>query len=113
VRAAHDVSDGGLACAVAEMAIAGEVGIELDLDRLVEERGCAGETALFGEGTGGFVLAGKRDALEALGTAAIIVGSASGERIAISAAEAEVDVALAEAQRAWRSLGERVESVRA
>ena len=58
MRAAHDVSDGGLACALAEMAIAGGVGLEADLDGLVEARGCSGETALFGEGPGGFVLAG-------------------------------------------------------
>src|SRR5215207_9163185 len=32
VSAAHDISDGGLACALAEMAIAGAVGAELDLD---------------------------------------------------------------------------------
>src|SRR5262249_24432786 len=51
-RAAHDVSDGGLACALAEMAIAGGVGIVVDLDPLVEARGCSGETALFGEGPG-------------------------------------------------------------
>ena len=55
MTAAHDISDGGLACALAEMAIAGEVGLEADLDELVEARGCSGESALFGEGPGGFV----------------------------------------------------------
>ena len=114
VRAAHDISDGGLACALAEMAIAGGVGLEVDLDALVEARGCSGETALFGEGPGGFVLAGDRAALERLGTSGLdlfVVGEAGGERITISAAEAEVDVALADAERAWRSLAERVETV--
>ena len=67
VRAAHDLSDGGLACALAEMAIAGGVGLEVDLDPLVEARGCAGETALFGEGPGGFVLAGDRGRARAPG----------------------------------------------
>ena len=55
--AAHDVSDGGLACALAEMAIAGGIGIDVDLDPLVELRGGSGETCLFGEGPGGIVLA--------------------------------------------------------
>ena len=41
-------------------------GSTADLDELVELRGCSGETALFGEGPGGFVLAGRRDALERL-----------------------------------------------
>ncbi|MGH2987107.1 MAG: AIR synthase-related protein, partial [Solirubrobacterales bacterium] len=110
-RAAHDISDGGLGCALAEMAIAGGVGLDADLDALVELRGCSGETALFGEGPGGFVLAGARDALETLarsGVDLLIVGRAGGERLAISAAEAELDVALADAERAWRSLGERL-----
>jgi phosphoribosylformylglycinamidine synthase subunit PurL len=112
--AAHDVSDGGLACALAEMAIAGEIGLEVDLDPLVELRGCSGETCLFGEGAGGFVLAGSRASLEALADAGIdllLVGAAGGDRIVLSAAEAEIAVALADAARAWRSLGERLEAV--
>ena len=116
VIAAHDASDGGLACALAECAIAGGVGLEADLDPLVELRGCSGETALFGEGPGGFVLAGSRDAVDHLapraadvGLAMLAIGSAGGDRISITAAEAEVDLPLDDAERAWRSLGERVE----
>ncbi len=112
VTAAHDVSDGGLACALAEMAIAGGVGADVDLDELVEARGCSGETALFGEGPGGFVLAGPRAELGALageGIDLFVVGRAGGERISVAAAEAEAEVALADAERAWRSLGERLE----
>jgi phosphoribosylformylglycinamidine synthase len=48
VTAAHDASDGGLACALAEMAIAAGWGIEADLDPLVELRGGSGESCLFG-----------------------------------------------------------------
>jgi phosphoribosylformylglycinamidine synthase subunit PurL len=112
VATAHDISDGGLACALAEMAIAGGVGATVDLDELVEARGCSGETALFGEGPGGFLLAGPRAELEGLaldGVDLLIVGRAGGERISIGAAEAEADVLLAEAERAWRSLAERLE----
>jgi phosphoribosylformylglycinamidine synthase subunit PurL len=112
VTAAHDVSDGGLACALAEAAIAGGVGLEADLDPLVELRGCSGESCLFGEGPGGFVLAGRRAELEALAGAVdlLVVGTAGGDRIAISAAEATIDVLLADAARAWHSLGERLEA---
>jgi phosphoribosylformylglycinamidine synthase subunit PurL len=113
VSAAHDVSDGGLACAVAECAIAGGVGATVDLDRLVEERGCSGETAMFGEGPGGFVLAGPRAELEALASQAgaagvelLIVGKAGGSELKLSAADAELAVGLDVAERAWRSLGE-------
>jgi phosphoribosylformylglycinamidine synthase len=113
VRAAHDISDGGLACALAEMAIAGGIGLDVDLDPLVEARGCAGETALFGESPGGFVVAGDRTALKGLASRGVdlfVVGAANGERIVITAAEAEVDVATADAARAWRSLGEQLEA---
>jgi phosphoribosylformylglycinamidine synthase len=112
---AHDVSDGGLACAVAEMAIAGGSGAELDLDPLVEARGCSGETALFGEGPGGILLSVPPDAAEEIpaiaerdGVSALNLGRAGGDRIEIAAAEREVSVALTDAERAWRSLGERI-----
>ncbi len=113
--AAHDVSDGGLACALAEMAIAAGVGVEADLDDLVELRGGSGESCLFGEGPGGIVLAvGADDAAtlarraEEAGVETVEVGSAGGDRISISAAERDVSVALADVERAWRSLGERL-----
>ncbi len=113
--AAHDVSDGGLACALGEMAIAGGVGVEVDLDALVELRGGSGETCLFGEGSGGIVLAvaagdlkGLLDRATSAGVEAFEVGGAGGDRIEIAAAERDVSVSLVDAERAWRSLGERL-----
>jgi len=112
-----DASDGGLACALAECAIAGGVGVKGDLDELVEARGCSGETALFGEGPGGFVVAAPQQTIhqllasaESAGVHAIRIGDAGGDRIELAAAEAELDVALADAARAWRSLGERMDA---
>jgi phosphoribosylformylglycinamidine (FGAM) synthase-like enzyme len=111
VSCAHDVSDGGLACALAECAVAGGVGLRADLDPLVELRGISGEAWLFGEGTGGFAVAGpaaKLGALAAqggqLGVDVVPIGEAGGDRIDISAAETEVSLSLAAAQRAWSSL---------
>jgi phosphoribosylformylglycinamidine synthase subunit PurL len=118
LRCVHDVSDGGLACALAECAIAGRVGVRVDLDPLVESRGAAGETCLFGEGPGGFVVGGEPAAierlLEAVGEPGTLpLGVASGERIEIEAAETSVSIGLADAEGAWRSLGERMESAHA
>jgi phosphoribosylformylglycinamidine synthase subunit PurL len=109
VSAAHDVSDGGLACALAEMAIASGVGMDIDLDPLVELRGGSGETNLFGEGPGGIVLAAADpgtlvERAEAAGVQAVEIGTATGDRIEIAAAERDVSVALVDAERAWRSL---------
>jgi phosphoribosylformylglycinamidine synthase II len=115
VTAAHDVSDGGLACSLAEMAIAAGLGMEVDLDALVELRGGSGETNLFGEGPGGIVLASGEESAktlleqaEAEGVAAVELGTVRGDRIEIAAAERDVSVALADAERAWRSLDERI-----
>jgi phosphoribosylformylglycinamidine synthase len=111
IRTAHDVSDGGLACAIAECAIAGEVGLRVDLDGLVELRGASGEACLFGEGPGGLLVAGPPRELERLAAAGrdrgvdvLAIGVAEGDRIEISAAEARVSLALEAAGRAWRSL---------
>ncbi len=64
VRAAHDVSDGGLLCAVAEMLIAGSddsrpIGARLDLDE-------TNLTEMFAESTGRFVLEVRPGDVEAL-----------------------------------------------
>ncbi len=114
ISAAHDVSEGGLACVIAECAIAGGVGANVDLDPLVELRGGSGETCLFGEGPGGFVLAGDPAAIAALArdagdVAVLAIGAAGGDRLELSAAEASISVPLADAQAAWRSLGDRVD----
>jgi phosphoribosylformylglycinamidine synthase len=112
LASAHDVSDGGLACALAEAAIAGGVGCRVDLDPLVEERGVSGETALFGEGPGGFVISGEREALERIAgdeLAVLIIGEVGGDSIELEAAEQSLSVHLANAERAWCSLAERAE----
>jgi phosphoribosylformylglycinamidine synthase subunit PurL len=116
IHAAHDVSDGGLACALAEMAIAGGVGLEADLDPLVELRSGSGETCLFGEGPGGIVLALSAEPVEKLiatagaaGVEVTAIGKVRRERLEISAAEVDISVELADTERAWRSLEAQLE----
>lgn len=59
VHAVHDVSDGGLAAAAAEMALAGNVGITLDLgDRLARIGALA---ALFSESQGRYLVAARSE----------------------------------------------------
>jgi len=112
VVSAHDVSDGGLACALAESAIVGGVGCRVDLAPLTEARGLSPEEALFGEGPGGFVLSGDPAALESLaddGVSVLLFGRVGGERLEIAADDESLSIPLADAARAWRSLGERFE----
>jgi phosphoribosylformylglycinamidine synthase subunit PurL len=113
VATAHDISEGGLACAIAECAIAGGIGATVDLDPLVELRGASGETCLFGEGPGGFIVAGDRSTIESLaeegsGVDVLPIGEARGARLELTAAEASLSVTLADAESAWRSLATRV-----
>ncbi len=65
----------------------------------------ASETALFGEGVGGFLVAGERATLEGL-SGATVIGSA---RRRPTAPSRQIDIALADAERAWRSLGDSLE----
>ena len=104
LASAHDISDGGLACALAECAIGGGVGCRVDVQPL-RERGCSPEEALFGEGAGGFVVSGDATVLESLGATAI--GAVGGEQVEIAAGDRSVSVALGDAERAWRSLEQR------
>ncbi|HET8813981.1 MAG TPA: phosphoribosylformylglycinamidine synthase subunit PurL [Solirubrobacterales bacterium] len=101
----HDVSDGGLAGALAECAIGGGIGCEANVEHL-RERGAQPEEALFGEGAGGFVVSGDRAVLEELG--AVLIGTVGGEQVSIGAGDRSISVTLAEAERAWRSLSSRL-----
>ena len=97
------------------MAIAAGSGIEADLDPLVELRGGSGESCLFGEGPGESSSASRAIAstsssrsAEKAGVVAFEIGSVGGDRLSLSAAERDVSVALTDAERAWRSLPERL-----
>ena len=85
LASAHDVSDGGLGCALAECCIAGGVGARIEL------RQSAGapdrDAVLFGEGPGGFVVAGPASAIAALAAesdgAGLPLGTVGGDALEI------------------------------
>jgi phosphoribosylformylglycinamidine synthase len=106
LSSAHDIGDGGLACALAESAIAGKLGCSVDLQPL-RERGCSPEEALFGEGAGGFLLSGDRAALEEIG--ATPLGRVGGTTIEIAAGDRSLTVGLTAVEGAWRSLRSQAE----
>jgi phosphoribosylformylglycinamidine synthase II len=111
LASAHDASDGGLACALAECAIGSGFGCEVDLQHL-RQRGCSPEEALFGEGPGGFLISGERERLENLagdGVAVLYLGTVGGNNIEIAAGDRSLTLPLAGAEGTWRSLGERID----
>jgi phosphoribosylformylglycinamidine synthase len=105
LSSAHDVSDGGLACALAEGAIASGIGCRVDLQPL-RERGCSPTEALFGEGPGGFLVSGPGKELAALG--ATLIGETGGGTIELAAGDRSFTVGVGTAESAWLSLGDRL-----
>jgi phosphoribosylformylglycinamidine synthase len=106
LSSAHDISDGGLSCALAESAIAAGIGCRVDVQPL-RERGCSPEDALFGEGTGGFLISGDREVLESLG--ATTIGEVGGSTIEVGAGDRSFTVGVGTAEGAWLSLGKRLD----
>ncbi len=108
LSSAHDISDGGFATCVAESAVLGEVGVELDLDPLMRREKVDFETALFGEGPGGVVISGPRKALMALSSKAravgfLALGTVGGDTIGIAAGTARIELSVEEAGRRFNS----------
>uniref|UniRef100_UPI0037C7260E phosphoribosylformylglycinamidine synthase subunit PurL n=1 Tax=Phenylobacterium sp. TaxID=1871053 RepID=UPI0037C7260E len=88
LRTVHDLSDGGLVAAAAEMALASNVGLALNVQGDI-----ADHAAFFGEDQARYLVALGHDALEALdaaaeaaGVAYAIVGQAGGDEVSLSGA---------------------------
>jgi phosphoribosylformylglycinamidine synthase len=103
VRGVHDVSDGGLAVALAEMAIAGSVGFSVD----AAFEGCTAAEAGFAESASVVVASVDREAsasvlsqAAAAGVAGRVVGTARGDRLVWRGV---FDVALSDAATTWRT----------
>ena len=101
VAGVHDCSDGGLAVALTEMAIAGETGFTVS-----PEVGIAAAAWCFGESASRVALSVDPAAVPAVleratnaGVRAVAIGSAGGTRLVVDGA---FDVALTEATTTWR-----------
>ncbi|HLU39986.1 MAG TPA: AIR synthase-related protein, partial [Planctomycetota bacterium] len=111
VRAAHDLSEGGLAVAAAEMAIGGRLGVDLDVAPAVQEdRLLRADELLFSESQSRFLLEIEKDRLDDLRANLrevpwAVVGEVRAEpRIRIRhGTRTLVDLPLEAALRAWRS----------
>jgi len=94
----HDISEGGLGVALAEMAVRSEVGFRVG--------GIADHAALFGEGPSRVILNVSSAALgeveariDAAGISSVRLGQAGGDRLVV---EGLLDLALSDARTAWR-----------
>ncbi len=101
----HDCSDGGLAVTLAEMAVAGGVGLRVDPSRVPGAGSLPASATLFSESASRVVAAVAPDRVPALlaaaadaGVAAAEVGAAGGERVVV---EGAVDLPLGDVAAAW------------
>ncbi|GAB4262889.1 MAG: hypothetical protein Kow0080_00630 [Candidatus Promineifilaceae bacterium] len=132
VQACHDISEGGLVVALAEMALAGGLGAEIVLDRVPGHAQAAGDDAaiLFSETLSRFLVevrpedAPRFEAMMA-GQPHNCIGELGGDRLRIASMNPQgketylLDVAVTELEAAWRYVadegvkrwqGERVKS---
>jgi phosphoribosylformylglycinamidine synthase len=77
---AHDVSEGGLACALAEMCVAGGLGAVVSLSDTSTPQPL--DAQLFGEGPGGVIVAGPPHVIETL-DAAVVIGHVGGDALEV------------------------------
>jgi len=103
VTAVHDISDGGLAVALAEMAMAGAIGASIEISPSLPTPGF-----LFGEDQARYVVtaapesaAAIRDAAERAGVACEIIGATGGDTLTLGAGTAILLDDLAQANEAW------------
>ncbi|HEY6761583.1 MAG TPA: phosphoribosylformylglycinamidine synthase subunit PurL [Baekduia sp.] len=105
LSSAHDVAEGGLLLAVVESALAGGLGAALDLGDAEDVW-----TTLFGERSGGFVVSGAREVLEALGAdggggvPVTILGTVGGDEVVVSVSDLTERWALSELRDASGAL---------
>jgi phosphoribosylformylglycinamidine synthase len=108
VSSAHDISEGGLACAVAECCIAGGIGARVDIAPLLARLGpdSTEAAALFGEGPGGVLVSGTLEAIEGLAEQAgadglLRLGEVGGDAIELTTGVATLSLSVEEAQTAY------------
>lgn len=109
VRACHDLSEGGLAIAAAEMAFAGALGVELDIAAVPAADGTPDAAKLFGESAGRFLVEVRPDNYDAF--LRLVKDCPFGEvgrfteagRVVIkSGAKTLIDIAAQDAKAAWQ-----------
>jgi phosphoribosylformylglycinamidine synthase len=100
VAAAHDIAEGGLAVALAEMCIPGRIGVRA----VIEED--AFETWAFGEGPGGVLLACAPDDFDSLAAICadiplVRLGETGGDQVVLEGATASLHMQVEEAAKAY------------
>ncbi|MDQ3934477.1 MAG: phosphoribosylformylglycinamidine synthase subunit PurL [Actinomycetota bacterium] len=97
LASAHDVAEGGIACALAESCIAGGVGATVRWAPAEQAEPGEALLVLFGEGPGGFVVSGAPEDLDALAAEAgdtpfVRLGEVGGDRLDLTGSAARLSL---------------------
>ena len=110
VRACHDLSEGGLGAAAAEMAFTGGLGLELNLDSVLAEEGMRDDVVLFSESNGRLLIevpSARRSSFEELMDDSVFarVGTVTAEDrlIVYGRGGSIIDQPLDELMSAWKT----------
>ena len=112
ITATHDVSAGGIAIALSEMAMSGKLGCEVDISKVPAEEGISDNNLLFSESHARFIITVKADKAEEIikniDVDAAIVGEVKGDSLVIkNADETIVDLAVSQLDDAYHGVIEK------
>ena len=112
ITATHDISAGGIAIALSEMAMSGKIGCEVDISKVPAEDGISDNNLLFSESHARFIITVKADKadeiINAIDVDAAIIGEVKGDSLVIkNADETIVDLAVADLEDAYHGVIEK------
>ena len=112
ITATHDVSAGGIAIALSEMAMSGKLGCEVDISKVPAEEGISDNNLLFSESYARFIITVSADKVEeiidSLDVDAAIIGEVKGDSLVIKKDdETIVDLAVADLDDAYHGVIEK------
>ena len=112
ISATHDISAGGIAIALSEMAMSGKLGCEVDISKVPAEDGISDNNLLFSESHARFIItvsADKADEIiDSIDVDAAIIGEVKGDSLVIKKDdETIVDLAVADLDDAYHGVIEK------
>lgn len=96
VTAVHDCSAGGIAVAVAEMAISGDFGAEIDISKVLKEDDISAAETLFSESNARFIVTVKSEyadeILNKINAPAAVIGKVGGKTLTVNQNMINIDI---------------------
>ncbi len=106
ILSAHDIGEGGLATALAEMAFSGKAGIRADVSRLIADRACDASELLFGENPGRLLIEVAPDHIDQVTAKGFtVIGETTGDKWlhVTNVSTTLIDASIAELKPLWQN----------